>query len=175
MTTIVRWNPVRDMLRMRYDVDRLFDEFGGRTAPNRFEGSSWGLALDIAEKEDAFVVKASIPGVNPEDVDITINENTLTIQGQVKSDETIEEGQYHVRERRYGSFSRNLLLPKTVSRKEIEADYQLLNDFGFDDEDIWDIGAISAFFGLSNRIVNLSSMRTNDEFYLMGRVPRAKS
>jgi uncharacterized peroxidase-related enzyme len=56
-----------------------------------------------------------------------------------------------------------------------ESDYQLLNDFGFDDEDIWDIGAISAFFGLSNRIVNLSSMRTNDEFYLMGRVPRAKS
>jgi uncharacterized peroxidase-related enzyme len=53
-----------------------------------------------------------------------------------------------------------------------ESDYLRLNDFGFDDEDIWDIGAISAFFGLSNRIVNLSSMRTNEEFYLMGRVPR---
>lgn len=55
-----------------------------------------------------------------------------------------------------------------------ESDYQRLNEFGFDDEDIWDIGAISAFFGLSNRIVNMSSMRTNDEFYLMGRVPREK-
>ncbi len=55
-----------------------------------------------------------------------------------------------------------------------ESDYQNLNALGFDDEDIWDIGAISAFFGLSNRIVNLSSMRTNDEFYLMGRVPREK-
>ncbi len=55
-----------------------------------------------------------------------------------------------------------------------ESDYQHLNALGFDDEDIWDIGAISAFFGLSNRIVNLSSMRTNDEFYLMGRVPREK-
>ena len=53
-----------------------------------------------------------------------------------------------------------------------ETDYLRLNDFGFDDEDIWDIGVISAFFGLSNRIVNLSSMRTNHEFYLMGRVPR---
>jgi len=50
-------------------------------------------------------------------------------------------------------------------------DYRLLNEQGFDDEDIWDIGAISAFFGLSNRMVNLISMRTNDEFYLMGRVP----
>ena len=55
-----------------------------------------------------------------------------------------------------------------------ESDYQKLNEFDFDDEDIWDIGAISAFFGLSNRIVNMSSMRTNDEFYLMGRVPREK-
>jgi len=53
-----------------------------------------------------------------------------------------------------------------------EHDYERLNGFGFDDEDIWDIGSISAFFGLSNRIVNMSSMRTNDEFYLMGRVPR---
>lgn len=56
-----------------------------------------------------------------------------------------------------------------------DADYELLNQHGFDDEDIWDIGAISAFFGLSNRMVNLTSMRTNDEFYLMGRVPPDKA
>ena len=55
-----------------------------------------------------------------------------------------------------------------------EQDYRLLNEHGFDDEDIWDIGGISAFFGLSNRLVNLTSMRTNDEFYLMGRVPPKK-
>lgn len=64
-----------------------------------------------------------------------------------------------------------------VSRKAEtvdESDYERLNKLGFDDEDIWDIGVISAFFGLSNRIVNMSSMRTNDEFYLMGRVPREK-
>ncbi len=56
-----------------------------------------------------------------------------------------------------------------------DADYALLNQHGFDDEDIWDIGAISAFFGLSNRMVNLTSMRTNDEFYLMGRIPPEKT
>ncbi len=55
-----------------------------------------------------------------------------------------------------------------------DADHQRLRDLGFDDDDIWDIGAISAFFGLSNRLVNMSSMRTNDEFYLMGRVAREK-
>lgn len=55
-----------------------------------------------------------------------------------------------------------------------EADFAALRSHGFDDEDIWDIGAISAFFGMSNRLANMLSMRPNDEFYLMGRVPRTK-
>ncbi len=55
-----------------------------------------------------------------------------------------------------------------------DADYQQLLEHGFDMDDIWDIGSISAFFGLSNRLVNMSSMRTNDEFFLMGRVPHEK-
>ena len=55
-----------------------------------------------------------------------------------------------------------------------EGDFAALRAHGFDDEDIWDIGAITAFFGLSNRMANLSGMRPNDEFYLMGRVPREK-
>jgi uncharacterized peroxidase-related enzyme len=53
-----------------------------------------------------------------------------------------------------------------------DEDYAFLHGHGFSDEDIWDIGAISAFFGLSNRMVNLTSMRTNDEFYLLGRLPK---
>ena len=55
-----------------------------------------------------------------------------------------------------------------------DADFETLRGHGFGDEDIWDIGAITAFFGLSNRLANLSAMRPNDEFYLMGRVPRTK-
>ena len=124
MTTVVRWNPVRDMLRMRSDVDRLFDDFVGKSLSDRHEAPRWGLALDIVEREDAFVVKASVPGVNPEDLDVTVNENTLSIHGEVKSDETFEDAQYHVRERRYGAFSRSMILPKTVSREGIEADYE---------------------------------------------------
>jgi uncharacterized peroxidase-related enzyme len=55
-----------------------------------------------------------------------------------------------------------------------EADFDVLRGHGFDDEDIWDIAGISAFFGLSNRMANLMSLRPNDEFYLLGRVPRSK-
>ena len=56
-----------------------------------------------------------------------------------------------------------------------EADYEAVRSHGFDDEDIWDIGAIAAFFALSNRMANLTAMRPNDEFYLMGRTPRSSS
>jgi uncharacterized peroxidase-related enzyme len=62
----------------------------------------------------------------------------------------------------------------TDSATIAEADFEALRAHGFDDEDIWDIGAISAFFGLSNRMANLTAMRPNDPFYLMGRVPREK-
>jgi uncharacterized peroxidase-related enzyme len=61
----------------------------------------------------------------------------------------------------------------TASHTIDEADFAALREHGFDDEDAWDIGAIAAFFGLSNRMANLTAMRPNDEFYLMGRVPRA--
>ncbi len=123
MATLVRWNPVRDMWRMRRDMDRLFDEYVTQPAGDRYEDASWGLALDVAEKDDAFIVKASIPGVQPEDLDITVNDNMLVIRGEVKSDETINEGEYHVRERRHGSFARSMTLPRSVNRNEIAANY----------------------------------------------------
>ena len=56
----------------------------------------------------------------------------------------------------------------------VEADFQALRAHGFTDDDLWDIGAITALFGLSNRMANLLSLRPNDEFYLLGRLPRAK-
>ena len=56
----------------------------------------------------------------------------------------------------------------------VEADFAALKAYGFTDEDIWDIGAITALFGLSNRMANLISLRPNDEFYLLGRLPKAK-
>ena len=62
----------------------------------------------------------------------------------------------------------------SASNEVEEADFERLRTHGFGDEDIWDIGAITAFFGLSNRMANLTGMRPNDEFYLMGRVPRSK-
>jgi HSP20 family protein len=71
-----------------------------------------------------FTVKASLPGIKPEDLNVTLEDNVLTVQGEIKEDETIEEETYHLRERRYGSFSRSLRFPVPVNAGQIEAAYE---------------------------------------------------
>jgi HSP20 family protein len=110
------------MLDLRREFDRLFanaldlPQFGN-------EVTTWGLALDVVEQDDAYIVKASIPGVNPDDVDITFADNTLTIRGEFKEDKDIKEESYRLRERRTGNFTRSVTLPTAVNRENIEAAY----------------------------------------------------
>src|SRR5579859_4006673 len=114
MSSLTRYNPGRDLMSMNEAMDRLFDSafimpLGGNlrsTLPT----------LDLVENNDNFVVKAEMPGFKPEDIDVHIEGNTLVLSG--KYEETNEngkkEGQYHVRERRQGSFERVLTLPTSV-------------------------------------------------------------
>jgi HSP20 family protein len=100
MTALTRWDPYRELATMRTMMDRLMDE-GVFGLPRLWERrNEFNLALDVAEKEDAYVVKASVPGVAPEDVEITLSDNVLTIKGEMKEDKEIEEETYHVREHR---------------------------------------------------------------------------
>ena len=120
MTKIVRWNPV-----VRRPVD-LFNEFDRwleqSPAPYR-TAEHWGLALDVIENEDGYVIKASVPGINPDDLEITLEDNVLTIKGAVENDEEINKEQYHLRERRYGSFSRSVKFPVMVNGDAVTANY----------------------------------------------------
>ncbi len=129
MAKIMRWNPVREASELFNEFDRYFDTplYRGRMGmPLRTNDvvGSWSLALDVAEKDDFFTVKASLPGINPEDLNVTLEDNVLTVQGEIKKDETIEEESYHIRERRYGSFSRSLRFPVPVNAAKIEAEYE---------------------------------------------------
>ena len=124
MSNLIRWNPLRDMMRMRSEIDRMFDDAFNAPLANWSEETNWGLPLDVAENDDAFVVKASVPGMNPDDLEITLTDNTLTIKGEVKADDTLEEEIYHVRERRYGRFTRSLSLPVPVESDNVEATYE---------------------------------------------------
>lgn len=122
MNSITRWDPFRDMMVMRNSMDRLLDNFF--SSPTDWpETTSWGVALDVVENANEFVVKASLPGIKPDDVDVTFSNNTLTIRGEVRSEEEKEDARYHLRERRYGTFSRSITLPRGIDGEAIEASY----------------------------------------------------
>ncbi|NOZ72697.1 MAG: Hsp20/alpha crystallin family protein [Chloroflexi bacterium] len=122
MTQLTRWDPFRELMSMRSLADRVFEDTLLR--PFGFDGTNWELALDIAETDDAYHVEAAIPGVKPEDLDISVVDNVLTIKGEIKREEELKDEQYHLRERRYGSFSRAVTLPSKVDADAIEAVYE---------------------------------------------------
>lgn len=122
MFHIIRRDPFRELMSIRNMMDRLFD--------NAFANWDWEqpfyseLPLDVVENDDEYVVKASLPGMNPDDLEITYSGNTLTIKGEIKSEEENKKGHYHIRERSYGSFARSITLPSSVKADKIEASYE---------------------------------------------------
>ncbi len=118
---LTRWDPFQEMLNLRRTVDRLFDN---SSSDHEWQSMQWGLAVDVVENKDDFIVKASVPGINPDDLDVSYADDTLTIKGEVKADNEVKENQYHLRERRYGSFARSISLPTKIKGDAIEAAYQ---------------------------------------------------
>jgi HSP20 family protein len=123
MNYIIRRDPFREMLTLRSAMDRWFD--------NAFFANSWdvepvaaNLALDVTESENEFVVKASLPGFNPDDLEITFSDKILTIQGEYKAEEEKEGEHVHMRERRFGKFARSLTLPAPIQSDAIQAHYE---------------------------------------------------
>jgi HSP20 family protein len=120
---LTRWDPFHEMMNLRRTVDRLFDNTVGANGDEWAQPVTWALSLDVIENKDDFVVKASIPGIDPDDIDITYTDDTLTIKGETKTDREVKEVAYHLRERRYGSFARSIRLPFKIKADAIEASY----------------------------------------------------
>jgi HSP20 family protein len=124
MTMLTRWEPERELATLR----RTFDRFFGEPFAPRFM-MPWRLdefepAVDMAEDETAYIVKAAVPGVKPEEVEVTLHNNVLTLKGEAKEDKEIKEENYYLRERRFGSFMRSLTLPTAVKAEAIEAKHE---------------------------------------------------
>lgn len=124
MNTITRRDPFREMLSLRSTMDRLVDNFMINEPTIWQRPTEWNVVMDVSEDQDQFVVKASLPGINPDDLNITFTDDTLTINGEVKSEEEKEDTCYHLRERRYGTFSRSIRLPRGVKSDSIKANYE---------------------------------------------------
>src|SRR4051812_44445745 len=103
MNNITRWDPFREQQSIRSFIDRYFDEpFFSTPQLWGQRSESYSLPLDVIEEDGQYIVKASIPGVNPEDVEITLTDNVLTIKGEMKQENERNDANYHVRERRSG-------------------------------------------------------------------------
>ncbi len=123
--SIVRWEPFRDVLTLRDAMDRLFEESFVRPRAGWLGAPGLGrLDLDIYETKDDLVVKAAVPGVRPEDVDITVTGDTLTIKGETKEETETKKGNYYRKERRYGQFARSVSLPVAVKSDKAEARFK---------------------------------------------------
>lgn len=124
MRTIVRWDPFADLDEMRHSMDRFFGGYQPfRRA--RYAGREIGnVPLDVSETDDAYEVEAALPGVKPEDVEIQVHGDTVTIKGEVK-EEAGENGKSWLRrERRYGVFARSFTLPTDVDPDKATADFE---------------------------------------------------
>ena len=125
MSAITLWRPRSDLLSLSDAVDRFFEE--GFLSPR----GSWlvspfeeGLALDMYRDDGKLVIKAEVPGVKPEDLEITVKDNVLSISGETKTEEEVTRENYIRRERRYGSFSRSVVLPAEAESDQAEATFE---------------------------------------------------
>jgi HSP20 family protein len=124
-TTLTRWDPAADFAAMRNVMDRLFDQPFNRLPfrPNEDLGNTT-LSLDVVENGDSYVVKAAVPGIDPKDVEISVDEDVLTIKGEFNKQEESSDENYIRREIRSGSFVRQLRLPPTVEPEKAEAKFE---------------------------------------------------
>ncbi|MFO7995682.1 MAG: Hsp20/alpha crystallin family protein [Dehalococcoidia bacterium] len=119
---IERWHPLTDLMSLRQAMDRLFEDSFVR--PSRALGAIGEVAapaLDIYQTPNEVVVKAALPGLKPEDVNIDITGDTLTIKGESKAEQEIKREDYLYQERRYGAFSRSVVLPSGLNSDKAEA------------------------------------------------------
>ena len=120
---LTRWDPFGEMTSLRQAMDRLVDQsfIGSHRGGEIMAGS---VPLDVIERDDAIVVRASLPGVKPDDVDLSVHRNVLTIRGEMGGESERLEGQYRHRERWQGSFSRSVSLPSDVNADACEARFE---------------------------------------------------
>jgi len=124
---IVRWEPFRELLSTQDRFNQLFNQtFSNFFGPEGQELSrgAWAPPVDIYETGNNLVIKAELPGIDPKDVEVRVENGTLAVSGERKSEKEVKEGNYHRVERSYGSFHRSFNLPPTVSSENVTAEYK---------------------------------------------------
>jgi HSP20 family protein len=122
MANLIRWDPLREVSEVRSLMDRAFDDFFSRS-PITYNGIG-SIDVNMLQTDKDVIVKASIPGVKLEDINITISGDTLTLRGEMKDDQEYKDANYHIREMRQDSFSRTMTLPVKVDSDKAKAEFE---------------------------------------------------
>ncbi|MCI0440788.1 MAG: Hsp20/alpha crystallin family protein [Chloroflexi bacterium] len=117
-----RWDPFNELRQMQDTMNRLWRGYGVRDGEDVME--SWAVPLDVVQEGDNILVRASMPGIKPEDINVTLENDVLTIKGETRSETEKTEGNYLLRERRSGAFHRSLRLPDTVDTEKADTKYE---------------------------------------------------
>ena len=117
---LIRYNPSR---WLDFPLERMFDEFWGRTAPEAAAVETWAPRVDISEEDTAVLLTAELPGVSKDDVKVELKDGVLTLSGEKKSEHKEEKNGFYRSERVYGSFTRSFTVPETLDAEKIEAEY----------------------------------------------------
>ena len=120
---LVRWEPMRELNTLQGEMNRLFNSFFDEEGANGRASRRWAPAVDLLEREDTLVLKADLPGLREEDVQIEVRDNVLTISGERRADFEDKQNGYHRVERAFGRFSRSLSLPEGVDADKIQASF----------------------------------------------------
>ena len=123
---IIRWDPYRDMVTLREKMNRMFEDvFSQRSEEGKeMVTSNWAPAVDIFETEKELVLSAEIPGIDEKDIEIKVEDNTLSLKGERKFEKETQEENYHRIERSYGSFYRAFTLPNSIDPEKIQATHE---------------------------------------------------
>ncbi len=124
---IVRWTPARELLSMRDQMDRLMDEFVSpvyRTARAGWEGAIASIPMDVYQTDNEYVVKATLPGVKADDLDVSIVGETLTIKATTQQEKAVKEESWLLKESQYSAFSRSVTLPSEVQADKVDANLE---------------------------------------------------
>jgi HSP20 family protein len=122
---IIRWDPFRDLMTLREKMNRLFEEtFITRGEEKELVSGSWTPSVDIFETENTLVLSAEVPGIEENDIEIKIENNTLTLHGERKFEKETKEENFHRIERAYGSFHRSFTLPNYIDQDKIKAEHE---------------------------------------------------
>ena len=114
-TGLTRWRPFAELEDLRGRIDRMFADM------ENGEARKWNLAIDVVERDDGYVLRADVPGLKPDEVKIEVEGDVLTVSAEHEESEEEKKDNYVRRERRYGSFSRSVTLPKGVTADQVEA------------------------------------------------------